>query len=342
MVIIDAGHGGSDPGGGSNQYWKEKDLNLKISLYEYERLRQLGVPVSLTRDRDISLNPTDRVLKVYSLADGNNDILISNHINVDYGKIDGAEVIYSIKDSDTFAKLIASNLQAAGQNLSPSGVYTRTNELGNDYYYIIRNVRPIKSVLVEFGFADSPGDDITLLRDNWQRLAEAVVKSVAEFLGYPYSVGSPIGKYTVIKGDTLYSIANKFNMSVNELKNLNSLTSNTIYPGQVLSVYPSVPSAQTITYVVKRGDSLYSIAKSFGTTVDAIKNANGLTTDNIYTYQSLIIPLSFSIGEYLVKKGDTLYSIASKYNISVETLKVLNNLGFDTIYPYQALIVPKY
>ena len=342
MVIIDAGHGGSDPGGGSNQYWKEKDLNLKISLYEYERLRQLGVPVSLTRDRDISLNPTDRVLKVYSLADGNNDILISNHINVDYGKIDGAEVIYSIKDSDTFAKLIASNLQAAGQNLSPSGVYTRTNELGNDYYYIIRNVRPIKSVLVEFGFADSPGDDIILLRDNWQRLAEAVVKSVAEFLGYPYSVGSPIGKYTVIKGDTLYSIANKFNMSVNELKNLNSLISNTIYPGQVLSVYPSVPSAQTITYVVKKGDSLYSIAKSFGTTVDAIKNANGLATDNIYTYQSLIIPLSFSIGEYLVKKGDTLYSIASKYNISVETLKVLNNLGFDTIYPYQALIVPKF
>ena len=341
MVIIDAGHGGSDPGGGSNEYWKEKDLNLKISLYEYERLRQLGIPVKLTRDNDITLDPTERVLKVYSLADGNNDILISNHINVDYGRIDGAEVIYSIKDSDTFAKLIASNLQAAGQNLSPSGVYTRTNELGNDYYYIIRNVRPIKSVLVEFGFADSPGNDVVLLRDNWERLAEAVVKSVAEFLGYPYSVGSPIGKYTVIKGDTLYSIASKFNMTVNELKNLNSLTSNTIYPGQVLSVYPSVPSAQTITYVVKKGDSLYSIARSFGTSVSAIKNANGLTSDNIYVYQSLIIPLAFSIGEYLVKKGDTLYSIASKYNISVETLKALNNLGNNTIYPYQALIVPK-
>ena len=197
------------------------------------------------------------------------------------------------------------------------------------------------SVLVEFGFADSPGNDVVLLRDNWERLAEAVVKSVAEFLGYPYSVGSPIGKYTVIKGDTLYSIASKFNMTVNELKNLNSLTSNTIYPGQVLSVYPSVPSAQTITYVVKKGDSLYSIAKSFGTTISVIKNANSLTSDNIYVYQSLIIPLAFSIGEYLVKKGDTLYSIASKYNISVETLKALNNLGNNTIYPYQALIVPK-
>jgi LysM repeat protein len=61
----------------------------------------------------------------------------------------------------------------------------------------------------------------------------------------------------------------------------------------------------------------------------------------IYTFQSLIIPLGFSLGEYIVKKGDTLYSIAKKYNISVDTLKSLNNIGYDVIYPYQALIVPK-
>ena len=342
MVIIDAGHGGSDPGGGSNEYWLEKDLNLKIALYEYERLRQLGVPVKLTRSTDVTLNPTDRVNKVFSLADGNNDILISNHINIDYGKIDGAEVIYSIKDSSTFARLIASNLQAAGQNLSPSGVYTRTNELGNDYYYIIREVRPVKTVLVEFGFADSPKDDIALLRDNWERLAEAVVKSVCEFLGYKYTIASPIGKYTVVKGDTLYSIAKKFNMSLNDLKLINNLTSNTIYPGQVLSVYPSVETVQTITYIVKKGDTLYSIAKAFGTTVANLKSANGLMSDNIYQFQSIIIPLSFTVGQYIVQKGDTLYKIANKYNISVELLKALNNIGYDVIYPNQSLIVPKY
>ena len=342
MVIIDAGHGGSDPGGGSNEYWLEKDLNLKIALYEYRRLKELGVPVSLTRDSDITLNPTDRVNKVYSLATGTNDILISNHINIDYGRIDGAEVIYSIKDPKTLATLIASNIQAAGQNLSPSGVYTRTNELGNDYYYIIRNVRPVKSVLVEFGFADSPKDDVTQLRDNWERLAEAVVKSVCEYLGYPYSISSPIGKYTVVKGDTLYSIAQKFNTTVEEIKLVNSLTSNTIYPGQTLNVYPKVDVAQTITYLVKKGDTLYSIANAFVTTVQTIKEANAITSDIIYPYQSIIIPVKFKLGEYIVKKGDTLYSIANKYNISVDTLKALNNVGYDTIYPYQALIVPKY
>ena len=78
MVIIDAGHGGSDPGGGSNSYWVEKDLNLKISLYQYNRLKSLGVPVALTRNSDITLNPDDRINKVKSLG-GAGDILISNH-----------------------------------------------------------------------------------------------------------------------------------------------------------------------------------------------------------------------------------------------------------------------
>ena len=68
MVIIDAGHGGSDPGGGSNEYWIEKDLNLKISLYQYNRLKSLGVPVALTRDSDITLNPDSRIAKVKSFS----------------------------------------------------------------------------------------------------------------------------------------------------------------------------------------------------------------------------------------------------------------------------------
>lgn len=80
-VVIDPGHGGSDPGAvANNQY--EKDYSLKISKYMYDRLKELGVPVTLTRDNDTTLTPTERVNKILS-AYGNdpNVIVISNHLN---------------------------------------------------------------------------------------------------------------------------------------------------------------------------------------------------------------------------------------------------------------------
>jgi LysM repeat protein len=341
MVIIDAGHGGSDTGGGSNEYWLEKDLNLKIALYEYRRLKELGVPVALTRDSDITLNPTDRVKKALSLANGNNDILISNHINIDYGNLDGAEVIYSIKDPKKLANLIANNLKASGQNLSINGVYTRTNEYGNDYYYIIRNTRPIQSVLVEFGFADSQGNDVNLLLNDWEKLAEAIVKSVCEYLGYDYYIGEVYETHTVKKGDTLYSIAQTYGMTVEKLKSLNNLTSNTIPIGLKLKVYQKALSSQTITYVVKKGDTLYNIANIFNTTVAKIKSANNLTSNIITPGKSLLIPVRINIGEYIVLRGDTLYKIANKFNTSVELLIALNNLISNYIFPNQKLLVPR-
>ena len=78
-------HGGSDPGAvANNQY--EKDYSLKISKYMYDRLKELGVPVTLTRDNDTTLTPTERVNKILS-AYGNdpNVIVISNHLNAGGG-----------------------------------------------------------------------------------------------------------------------------------------------------------------------------------------------------------------------------------------------------------------
>lgn len=339
MVIIDAGHGGSDPGGGSNNYWIEKDLNLKISLYQYNRLRSLGVPVALTRDSDVTLAPEARINRVKSLG-GAGDILISNHINIDYGNLDGAEVIYSIRDDNRLARMIAESLRIEGQNLSSNGIYTRTNQYGNDYYYIIREIRPIKGVLIEYGFADSKGDDITILRDRWFDLAEAVVRAICEYLGYKYVPVSGFQAYTVVKGDTLFKIAKEFGMSIEELKGVNGLTSNTIYPGAVLLVFPQTPTSTTTTYIVKKGDTLFSIAKAFGISVDTIKNANALTSNNIYPNQELIIPITYGFSTYKVVQGDTLYSIANKLNISVDVIKTINNLKTNVIYPNQVLLVP--
>ena len=80
-IVIDPGHGGTDSGAlGNNQ--KEKDYSLKISKYMYDRLKELGIPVTLTRDTDTTLTPTERVNKILS-AYGNdpNIIVISNHLN---------------------------------------------------------------------------------------------------------------------------------------------------------------------------------------------------------------------------------------------------------------------
>ena len=80
-IVIDPGHGGSDPGASGNGII-EKDLTLDISKYMFDRFRELGVPVSITRDSDITLSPSDRVDRILSFYGNDpNVIVISNHIN---------------------------------------------------------------------------------------------------------------------------------------------------------------------------------------------------------------------------------------------------------------------
>lgn len=80
-IVIDPGHGGSDPGASGNGII-EKDLTLDISKYMFDRFRELGVPVSITRDSDITLSPSDRVDRILSFYGNDpNVIVLSNHIN---------------------------------------------------------------------------------------------------------------------------------------------------------------------------------------------------------------------------------------------------------------------
>lgn len=145
----------------------------------------------------------------------------------------------------------------------------------------------------------------------------------------------------------MYSIANKYNTTVNELKRLNNLTSNTLQIGQKLIVReePSedlnVPVA---TYTVERGDSLYSIANRFGTTVDTLKKLNNLTNNLLSIGQILKLPTTEDIStteeSYIVQSGDTLYSIARKFNTNVNELIRLNNLSGAALRVGQILKLP--
>jgi len=151
--------------------------------------------------------------------------------------------------------------------------------------------------------------------------------------------------YIVKSGDTLYSIARMFNTTVDEIKTLNNLTSNVLSIGQVLKIPGLINDNDFRTYTVKSGDTLYSIARMFNTTVDEIRRLNNLTSNVLNIGQILKIPVT-NISDsnylsYIVTRGDTLYSIANRYGISVDDLKRINNLTSNILSVGQILKVPK-
>ena len=170
---------------------------------------------------------------------------------------------------------------------------------------------------------------------------EDVLEKGLEYIGYDYEFPSTIEYYTVKAGDSLYSIANKYGMTVEELKRLNNLTSNLLTIGQMLKVSYEDNIGQMDFYEVKSGDTLYSIAIKYDTSVDNLMKNNNLTSSFLQVGQVLKIPTTANLGTYTVVAGDTLYSIAKRYNMSVDTLKELNNLSNNLLYIGQNLVVTK-
>ena len=338
-IVIDAGHGGSDPGAVSGNNY-EKDYALAMSKYLYDRFRELGIPVTLTRDNDETLNPTDRVNNVLNaFGNGEDVIVLSNHLNAGGGL--GAEIIYSLRNDDTLANNILNNIGDTGQSVRR--VYQRrlTSDPTKDYYFILRNTANTEPVIIEYGFIDNP-EDYKFLQDNFQRLGEAVVKAVLEYKGIPYE-NEIVENYIVKKGDTLYSISNKFGTTIDNIKKANNLVDNTLSINQLLIIPVDKPPIDKSLYSVKKGDTLYSIAKEFDTTVNDIIELNELSTNVLSIGQLLKIPSSSldEVNTYIVKSGDTLYKIAGINNTTVDELKYLNNLTSDILTIGQTLIIPK-
>ncbi|MBC1623352.1 1,4-beta-N-acetylmuramoylhydrolase [Listeria welshimeri] len=184
------------------------------------------------------------------------------------------------------------------------------------------------------------------------------------------SSSSNSATYTVVKGDSLWKIATKYNVSVANLKSWNNLKSDNIYIGQKLKVTAgstsntskpntgsntntSKPSTSTNakTYTVKKGDSLWKIATNNKVTIANLKSWNNLKSDFIYPGQTLKVSASSTSSNtntskpntnaktYTVKKGDSLWKIANQNKTTVTNLKSWNNLKSDNIYIGQKLKV---
>jgi LysM repeat protein len=182
------------------------------------------------------------------------------------------------------------------------------------------------------------------------------------------SAPAPASTYTVVKGDTLSAIARRNNISLTELRQWNNLSGDLILPGQQLKVAAGTstqPAAQpqavaapssTSDYVIQSGDTLSKIAKQFGTSVSTLQQLNGLSSDRIYTGQTLKVsgsapaptvaaaPAAAPIVQansstYTVQSGDTLSGIARQFSTTVDTISQLNGLSSTRIYVGQTLKV---
>lgn len=165
--------------------------------------------------------------------------------------------------------------------------------------------------------------------------------------------------YTIQRGDTLWAIARRYGTTVDEIASINNISNpNLIYPGQIIQILSNstIAGGETqgtgsIIYTVKRGDSLYRIARAYGVTINQIVSLNNIQNPNlIYPGQKLRIT-SISMPNftrtnnfngdyryYRVRRGDTLYRIARYYGVTVDYLVSLNNIqNRNLIYPGQII-----
>ncbi|MDH7484656.1 MAG: LysM peptidoglycan-binding domain-containing protein [Anaerolineae bacterium] len=168
----------------------------------------------------------------------------------------------------------------------------------------------------------------------------------------PVPVG-PTFTYIVAPGDTLYSIARRYDTTVDVLVSLNSLTSaDDIKVGQQLRIpgtgpTPAATEAPAVTvHVVQRGETLYSIAVRYGVPMQDIMAANGITNpDRIRAGQELRIPgvvqPTPTPRTHVVQRGETLLAIALRYGVTMQELQAANGISDpDLIKVGQVLIIP--
>ncbi len=213
-----------------------------------------------------------------------------------------------------------------------------------------RNTGDTQAITVEYGFLDSKKDDVSQLKNNWQNYAEAAVQGVLNYIGYNENIIDN-SVYIVKAGDTLYSIARKYNTTVNDIKRLNNLSSDMLSIGQRIKI-PMENNSNSIDnnyYVVQAGDTLYNIANKNNMTVNELKRINNLINDDLYIGQQLILSNRFmepvfaeemDKDYYIVRVGDTLYSIAHKYGTTVDELMEYNNLDSNMLSIGQQLYIP--
>lgn len=249
-------------------------------------------------------------------------------------------VEYGFLDNDADAKRLKSNYkkyaEAVVRAVTLYGGYKYVPVSGSNYY-VVKKGDSLWSIARANGLTVDELKSLNNLSSNVLHVGDTLLISSADSTG---DDGND-NYYVVKSGDTLWSIARKYNLSVNELKALNNLSSNALSVGQRLIV----GKESSNDYVVSAGDTLWAIARKFNVGVDDIKALNNLSSNNLSIGMTLKIPLysnkkNEETNVYVVKSGDSLWSIARMFNSTVDEIKSLNGLKSNVLRIGQRLVVP--
>ena len=249
-------------------------------------------------------------------------------------------VEYGFLDNEADAKRLKSNYkkyaEAVVRAVTLYGGYKYVPVSGSNYY-VVKKGDSLWSIARANGLTVDELKSLNNLSSNVLHVGDTLLISSADSTG---DDGND-NYYVVDSGDTLWSIARKYNLSVNELKALNNLSGNALSVGQRLIV----GKESSNDYVVSAGDTLWAIARKFNVSVDDIKALNNLSSNNLSIGMTLKIPLysnkqNEETNVYVVKSGDSLWSIARMFNSTVDEIKSLNGLKSNVLRIGQRLVVP--
>jgi N-acetylmuramoyl-L-alanine amidase len=190
LIVVDPGHGGSDPGATGVSGAKEKDVNLAIALRVAEDLRQAGLRVMMTRETDVAVDLYDRAEMANSAAA---DIFISIHNNASGGGEDGpngTEVFYpgTPASYDAESKLLA---QAIQRHLVETLGSTNRGAQTHWRQLVVLNQTKMIAVLAEVGFMTNAAEEAKLLTPSYQaKAAQAITDGICEYLSWSTTVYS--------------------------------------------------------------------------------------------------------------------------------------------------------
>jgi membrane-bound lytic murein transglycosylase D len=239
----------------------------------------------------------------------------------------GTRLLVPAGKADAFEKALAS--------ASPRTLVQR-----NTHSYTVRRGDVLGVIAAKYHMSVAALRQANGLRSDRIRIGQKLTIPRTSAPGQPTPVAEPAETYIVQNGDSLWEIAQRYNVNVAAMRGSNPGVSTSLRPGQKLTIPGSATPPEPSTHIVRAGDSLWEIADANDVTIADLRRWNRLEPNTrLQPGQSIAIDGPAPLPDfYEVETGDSLWSIAARFSMQVTTLRSLNDMSSgSTIRPGQRL-----